>query len=269
MEREEAIRRLDEGLIAYLGYATGYAPGGEVLTEDGLIMVAGAHANPRPYLNAVLRIDNRLAADEVVERAQAFFTPRKRSFILWARDHADQDIDELAQAHGFSIRGPEQGMPGMIRDEKAPFDPIEGAEIRTVEDEQAARDYLIVIGSAYDMDGAPEQIIWQQFLYPRALLDPDVIAHVAYYDGKPAAGSMALLVGDNATHYWSATAKWAGGHGLGTACGCSVINAVFDAGATTSSGQSSQVGAPRWDGIGSGVVTYYRNYLVSRVAART
>ena len=62
----------DQTLAEYIRYLTAY--GGQLHERDGLLLFAGAHRQPNPYRNGVLRIDDTLAPDEVFSRAERFFT---------------------------------------------------------------------------------------------------------------------------------------------------------------------------------------------------
>src|SRR4051812_23364741 len=87
---DELLLLADLSLAEYLRHLARY--GGTVLEEDGLLLFAGAHPQPNPYRNGALRLDRRLSAAEARSRADAFFGQRRRSYALWVREHADDDL---------------------------------------------------------------------------------------------------------------------------------------------------------------------------------
>src|SRR5205823_74041 len=93
--RSDQIHLSDLNLAEFIRHQTRY--GGTVLEEEGLLLFAGEHAQPGPYRNGALRLDDRLSATEALNRARRFFAVRRRSFVLWVRAHSDGDLDELAR----------------------------------------------------------------------------------------------------------------------------------------------------------------------------
>src|SRR5205085_7240552 len=83
--RDDLLLLADLTLADYLRYLARY--GGATLEEDGLLLFAGAHRQPNPYRNGALRLDQTLTSEQVVRRAERFFSPRKTSYALWAREH--------------------------------------------------------------------------------------------------------------------------------------------------------------------------------------
>src|ERR1700738_3417319 len=61
-KRDDLLALADLTLAEYLRYLAGY--GGAILEEDGLLLFAGAHRQPNPYRNGLLRLDTRLDAEE-------------------------------------------------------------------------------------------------------------------------------------------------------------------------------------------------------------
>jgi hypothetical protein len=260
--REDALRRSDLNLAAYVRHAAGHAPGGTVEERDGLLLFAGSHPNPQPHVNGALRLDPGLSAREVVERARAFFDSRNRGHALWARDHADRDIDALARESGFAWRPPAEGLPGIYIDRPLPLADVPGVEFRRVTTYGEACDYLACVGEAWGMAGSPPELVWAMFLTPEAVLAPQVAAFVAYADGRPLAGSMAYVAHEVAGLYWMGTTAAGKGRGLGASCLIASLEAGFHLGATMACGQASMKGTPVLVSIGFEVITHYRRYFV-------
>lgn len=260
---EQARVLSDLNLGAYLAHAARRAPGGAVAEGDGLVLYAGSHRNPGPYINGLFRLDAGVPPAEALERADAFFAPRKRGYAVWVRDHADADLEAEVRAAGFWQRPPAEGQPGIAIDRPIPPRQLDGVDIRRVADEQSARDFLHVVGDAWGMAGSPPELVWAQFLHPRALLAPEVGAFVVYVEGSmPAAASMNFVRHETAGLYWVARAQAARGRGLGAAAAIASLNAGFKMGARIAIAQSSMRGTPLWISLGFEVITRYRRYVV-------
>src|SRR2546421_10428865 len=180
---DDAVRLADLNLAAYLRHATGHADGGAIEDEDGLLLVAGAHPNPHPYVNCALRLESRLPPADVLERADEFFGRHRRGYALWIRDHADRDLEEAAREAGLWQRPPLEGQPALFIDRPLQLDESADTDLHLVEDLESAREYLRVVGDAYDLTGSPQELVWAMFLTPEAILAPEVAAFVAYADG--------------------------------------------------------------------------------------
>jgi len=72
--------------------------------RDGLLLVSGSHPAPGPYGNFAMRLTERLTVSAILERADAFSKPKKRSYVLWVREHADEDLDALAVSGAVGCR---------------------------------------------------------------------------------------------------------------------------------------------------------------------
>jgi hypothetical protein len=261
MPLEEARRLSDLNLASYLLHAARHAPGGGAEERDGLILFAGGHPNPGPYINGVLRLDSRVPAPEVLAAAERFFSPRGRGYAVWIREHADADLEGAVRAARFPQRPPVVGQPGIAIDAAIPRDKNPSVEIRPVVDERGAQDYLRVVGEAWGMIDSPAELVWAMFLQPAAVLAPRATAFVAYEEGLPAGGSMLFMADDVAGIYWAGRARAAKSPGLGTACFVACVDAGFKLGARLAVAQSSLKGTPIWESLGFEVITHYRRYI--------
>jgi hypothetical protein len=257
----EAMRLSDLNLAAYLRHVNRHAEGSDFVEEDGFLLFAGAHPNPQPYVNGLLRLDTQLPAEEVLERARAFFGTRKRGYAVWIRDHADADLELASQRAGYWQRPPLEGQPAVFIDHVPPAEPEAMAAVRRVETREDAIAYLDLVGQVYDMGDSPRELIWAMFLTPEALLAEDVAAFVAVADGRPIAGCMTYVAHELAGMFWAVRARDAEGHGLGAACAAACVEAGLERGAVVASGQGSARGTPLWVSLGWEVLTNYRRYL--------
>ena len=92
--RAELTALADQTLAEYIRYLTAY--GGQLHERDGLLLFAGAHRQPNPYRNGVLRIDDTLAPEDRFSRAERFFTMQRRSYAIWTREHGDAELEQAS-----------------------------------------------------------------------------------------------------------------------------------------------------------------------------
>lgn len=264
MDLTEQFRRGDANLVSYLRHLSMTAPGGSFDDSEGVLTFAGGHAYPGTYTNGVIRIDDSVSAERVMERAHEFFKPLKRGYAVWIRDHADADLEVLAQARGLFQRPPLEGNPGIACTKGTiPTQPL-GDDVRMVRvhDAETRRHYLEVIVAGYGIEGMPFDLAERVVFSTASVDDPRVAAYVAYIDDVPLSGCMAYTEDGTSGLQWGATLPGARGRGLGKATFIEANNAaVTEFGADLVVGQASQMGVPLWVSLGFEVVTRYRRYL--------
>ena len=250
----------DRCLADTVAYLAAHAEGGATEERDGLRLFAGGHPYPGPFCNGVVRLDAATDVATLLERARAFFAPRRRGYIIWARHEGDADVVEYCRGVGWHERPPLDGMPIIFRDRPL-ASASDGLPARVVETEADADAYLGILAESYGMGDAPPEILRAVFCSPAAVLGDDATAVLVEVDGRPAACGMAVHVGDLGCVMWTATSPWARGRGLGPICLTAVTNAVFEQGARAVFGQSSQMGVPRWRKLGFDVIGAYHRFL--------
>jgi hypothetical protein len=269
---DELLALADLTLADYLRYLAGY--GGTMVEEDGLLLVGGAHRQPNPYRNCALRLDATLPAEEVLRRAGRFFGARKCGYALWARSHADADLEQVATQAGLREleRLPELALAGLP--EHLP--PPDGVELRQAVDQRTREDYLVLVANAWGMAEMPRNVAAQVFFDPDSLGVANVAAFVAYYDNAPLSAAMMYVSRGVALACQGATIRRpapgqrlpppspAGvARSLAATCACEALELSFQKlGATMSLGQTSRLGAPVWEGLGYREFTTYARYLV-------
>lgn len=262
-EHAREIELADLSLAGALRHFAEHAPTGAVEQRGGILLFAGGHRYPGAYCNGALRLDAGVEPATLVQAASSFFAPRRRGYAVWIGDHADADLEAHVRGLGFFQRPPPEGMPGMVLGEMPP-DPQtlpDGALIERVSDLESARRYLLVVAEAYGMAQAPPELAPGLFFEPSSVLSENVIAVLATFDDRPAAGAMAIVVDGVAGLYWVATAPWARGRGLGEACATLATQAGFELGARMAALQASQMGTEMWRSLGFVEVTRYRRFL--------
>lgn len=262
-DQEELLRYADLTLAEFFRQLTRYGDGCRLEERDGLLLFAGSHPQPNPYRNGAIRLDRRLDAATALERARAFFSPLNRSFVFWVRQGND-DLDKVCRAQGFELVEPE-GLPEMaLEGPPTPVPPLpEGTVLRRASDPDVRRDYVDVVAEGWGMEGVEHDVASAIFFHPDSVADPNVMAFVAYVDGKPASGSMALLTNGIAVGGQGATVPWARRRGLAEACYAACLEAAYrDFGIRGSVCQSSPSGQGVWEGMGYRQITRYMRYLV-------
>jgi len=271
-ESGDLLALADLTLAKYLRYLAAY--GGAVAEQDGLLLFAGAHRQPNPYRNGVLRMNDSLEAERVLSLAEDFFGERQSGYALWAREHGDEDLRKLAAQAGLREleRLPElvlEGLPDYLP-------PPEGVEIRRAEDPRAREDYLGLVADAWGMGSMPRAVAAQVFFDPSSLAAPQVAAYVAYYEGMPLSAAMTFVTDGVALGCQAATIRRPrpgqklprprppGEHrGLAQSCLWEALRFSYERlGARLSLCQTSSLGAPAWLGLGYQPFTAYERYLV-------
>jgi hypothetical protein len=269
--REDLLVLADLTLAEYLRYLARH--GGAVEEHDGLLLFAGAHRQPNPYRNGALRLAAAPAAGEVLRLAGEFFGARQSGYALWAREHADGDLEAAAAEQGLQEleRIPELWMEDLPAYLPAP----EGVEIRRASDARTREDYLGLVAEAWGMGSMPREVAAQVFFHPDSLDEPSVAAFVAYYEGLPLSAAMTHVSHGVALGCQAATIRRpkpgqrlprsrppGEGRGLAQSCLWEALRLSYEElGARISLCQTSGLGAPVWLGLGYRPFTSYARFL--------
>jgi len=220
----------------------------ERVEEDGVMMVAGPNAFPIAFRNCVVRVDREVAAAEVLERAQSFFSSRGRAFAVMLRGSRDKDIEETLRAAGFSPTGDSPCM--LIESPVAEPSIPAGIRIERFREEIHVQHALQVNEEAYQAIKLPAHETRVFFGRRSALLSPRIVGFVAYRDAVPVATALTILSGEGAGVYWVGTAAHARRSGLGELCTRLATNAGFANGAGVVTLQASPQGEPLYRKLG-------------------
>lgn len=237
----------DFGLRARLALAeslreqTRRSPGGEVLDQDGLLLFRNTDDFPIGYFNGAVRTDDRVGADEIVERASRYFGDR--GFTLWVEGQDKTDLDVAADAAGLRLIGGDRHAMRFDLDEVAEgfghvdrrdlrhgtveFPPEltattigrmtalpskgevrfgDRVRVRTVASEAQAQDVVSVASAAFQVYGTSEKAITSAFGRLSSLRAPNVGAVVAYDDEQPVATAIVYV------SYGVACVTWVASH---------------------------------------------------------
>jgi len=275
------LRLGDLTLAEFMRHLTRY--GGTILEEEGLLLFAGAHPHPNPYRNGAIRLDARLDPEEVLARAGRFFTPRRRGYVLWVREHADDDLGRAAEAASLQVLEepglPEYYLAGLPQE----LPPPDGISLRSADDDRTRRDYVHVVADGWGMRGVSLELASSIFFDPESVNAPNVAAYVAYLGDVPVSGAMAFVSHGVALGCQGATVRRLDGglqlpapkgersrrRGLADSCLCAALKRSFEElGARGSLCQASASGASVWTRLGYRQFTSYRRYLARPVTSR-
>lgn len=220
--------------------------------ESGVLLMAGANAYPGAFRNCVVRVDARVPAAEVLQRARTFFSGHGRGYTLLARARRDPDLIAALHAAGMT---PLADSPCMLIDQavKEPKVPA-GIRVESMTELRHVQDALAINAEAYEALKLPAAETRVFFGCPQQVLSPHVIGFVAYRDGVPLSTALTLLSGQGAGVYWVGTAAAARRSGLGELCTRLATNAGFASGAQAVTLQASPYGEPIYQRLG------YRTY---------
>jgi hypothetical protein len=262
-DADELLRLADLTLAEFFRQNARYGKGARVLEEDGLVLFAGSHSQPNPYRNGAFRLDGRLGAAEALNRAREFFAPLGRPFVFWVPQRAT-DLVEHCAANELQLLEPE-GLPEMSLDSPPP--PVrelpDDVELRRADTDEVRRDYVDVVAKGWGMEDIAIELASEIFFHPDSVADPNTIAFVAYVDGRPASGCLAILTCGIAVGGQGATVKWARRRGLAEACYEACLEVAYEEfGIRGSVCQSSPLGMGVWERMGYREFTRYMRYLV-------
>ncbi len=253
MTRDEVVLRADLNYAEAQREFTRRA-GGVVLDEGGVLCFAGGH--PMPVLvNGVMRIDARVPAEEVLERARRFFRVHRRGFSVLARGPADTDLDAAAEAAGMVAMG---DPPGMVLAARLPDPtPPAGITVRRVATVADLAAFAQVQGEAYATYGMPPDVAPTLFARLESGVAPHLVAFLALAGDEPVAGALTIVTHGVSGVYWVGTVPAARGRGLAALVTTLAGNAGFDLGAQIGALQASVMGEPVYKRLGWVEVTRY------------
>lgn len=223
-----------------------------LVDDGGVLLMAGANAFPGVFRNCVVRVDERVPADRLLQQARDFFAPLGRGYTLAVRARRDQDLIAALQAAGMA---PLADSPCMLIE--APLAPPlvpPDLRIERMTELRHVQDAVRINAEAYEALKLPAAETRVFFGRPQAVLSPRVLGFVAYRDEEPVATALTLLSDAGAGVYWVGTVSAARRSGLGELCTRLATNAGFEHGARVLTLQASPFGEPIYQRLG------YRTY---------
>jgi hypothetical protein len=234
---------------------------GAVLTEcDGVLTIAGTTDFPVGYANGALRTDRTTSPADVLERARAFFEPRRRGYTIFVRAGLDQDLEEAlgrAGVKSFSD-SPCMVVEGPLGTSRL----AEGATLEDVTDLGGVAAAAAVNAEAYESLGLPAAETRALYGRPACLLAPHLATVLGRRDGVPVSTAMTIQSPGVAGVYWVGTTAGARRSGLAEACTRRVTDDAFARGARAVALQASPMGEPIYARIGYRTFDRLRWYVV-------
>jgi len=248
-------------LMAFGRALTRWGSRGALEEGHGVVLCAGGTWIP-VVANEAFRSDDTLAGDELIARADAFFGGLARGFSVKVRDSGeDDDLRAACEAAGLDPFG--EPVPEMIRRAPLPAaDPVDGVELRPVEDEHGVRDFIAVNAEAYGTYGMPAEVLSDLFDRATALVE-DSAAHVVVgrRAGVPIATAMTYESDGVASLQWVGTVPTARTAGLGALVTIAATNLAFEHGASSCTLQASPMGAPLYRRLGYETIYHYTEHV--------
>ena len=229
-----------------------------MVVDEGLTFVVGTHPTPI-IINTAFRTDSSVTPMDVFARSQAFYQALGNRFSLLTSDHADADINEVAEASGWSmaIELPAMVCRAAVPDASVPA----GASIRRAEplvDIDALRS-VVRDGFASDEDeiAAANTV----FSSSAALDTSDTVAVIASIDGRDCAAAMVNVIDRMGYVGWVGTLPAFRRRGLGELVSRAATNAAFERGADIVALEASSMAMPLYSRIGYETVGTDRIWL--------
>jgi GNAT superfamily N-acetyltransferase len=251
----------DRNVAEVLRHFTRNTPGGDLLEEDGLLLVAASRVWPSPYCDAAFRVDRDVSPSRLLERAGAFFGERDLAFCVWVAAHADEDLEAACVGAGLGTIT-EAGSPHMVIEHRLPNAVAEPpVTMREVTDDAGREAFVAVAGRAYASMGQPAAVAAATFTRVESLAGPNVRSVVAWDGDDPVSGAMVVVSDGVGGVNYVGTVPEARGRGLGELTARWATNAAFDLGAEVAALQASPMGEPVYRRMGYREITRYRWYL--------
>jgi hypothetical protein len=215
-------------------------PRADLLDAHGVVAVATRTDWPSDRL--AVRSTPELAAGEWVDRVDAFLGARGKTACVFARVGEDDDIadDLIARGYVEYARSPE-----MVCDRALPpRDPADGTALRLAQSPADIAAYAAIAAAAFTDLGILEEPLRSLLDNPAALLQPEVAVALAELDGRPVAGAMSVLLGDEPNGYvgWVSCLRDGRGRQLGDLVTRLVTNEAFARGAAIVTLEASRFG---------------------------
>jgi len=259
----ELLRLGDEGVCEFVRHTARHGQNTRIEEADGLLLIAGSHAAPGPYRNLAMREGQGLSAQAIVRRADEFFRGRARSYVLWVRAHADEDLLALAAERGWEPLE-QDGLLEMVMYERPELvEPPAGVTLLETATDVQRRDFLRVNAAGWGMGGISDEHAAAMFFEPSSLDAPNVAGVIAYQDERPVSTAMAIVHNAAVGGYWGATIPEARRQGLADVVVRRMFNAGFDLGGRVAVFQASGMGERIWRNMGATDLTRYYRYLVT------
>lgn len=229
--------------------ARGSGPAGELVERDGVLLYAGGSDFP-VFANGAYRLDPAVAADDVIDVADAWFAERNRGWSLGATSWAGADQDLIGAAVGRGLLAV-LDQPGMVCSERLPDAAVpDGIELRVLATPEEGEAFVAMCDQAYTSLGMPAGALLAMAPEPLRLPAPQIVTVGAFEGQTLLSGAQVLFSHGIAGVYLVGTADAARGRGLAELVTRTVTNLAFDRGAPIVTLQASSMGEPIYRRMG-------------------
>ncbi len=140
--------------------------------------------------------------------------------------------------------------------------PVDGVEVRLVDDEAGVHDFITVNAAAYGTYGMPAEVLSDLFDETALMIeDPAASIVVAPRGAEPIATAMTYESDDIASIQWVGTVPAARTAGLGGLVTTLATNVAFEHGASSCSLQASPMGEPLYLSLGYETIYHYEEFV--------
>ncbi|MEG0371988.1 MAG: GNAT family N-acetyltransferase [Clostridium sp.] len=256
---QRCLKLADSNLIYSIRNRVGHIEGGEFIDENGYVIFTVGADNLDGHLNGGICMDDS-KAKEFLKKIKSVFNKQKRSYVIWVREHDNENLERLLQEKGLSpVREP--GSALMVCTDKSDDAKLSDKfYIRYVRDNFQTDSMRKVIQDAFDKDDK----IGEVMINLRMVSNPRAEGIVVYSKGTDeavATGSLVLSDGI-AGIYYVGTAKEHRGQGLGSYVAQEMTNLGLKAGASMMVLQASEAGEGIYKKLGYETISHYRCYRV-------
>ena len=194
------------------------------------------------------------AAGEAIERAEAYFRPRKLPFRVSIRKGFEGACAGRLLDSGYREL---KATPGMLLSPIAePAAPRADLAVRRVHSSEQLQHFQATATRGFGLPAQAGPI----FLTQHLLELPNVRLYVGYLEDEPACSSALIATGEVAGIYWVATLEGFRGRGLGEAITWEAVRGGVQMGCGLASLQASEMGQGLYARMGFDVVAEYLNF---------
>ncbi len=250
MNNAELIAGLDANYFEswrMLSEASGF-----VHDEDGILITA-----PSPslaWMNVVFVKEPLREPEAQLVRSFAMLDERKLPFFVHMREGLDEVSERACEQLG---RVSHESVPGMALAPVTTREIETLLDIRPALDDETFSDFVSITAESFDIPLDEARAMFP----PEARRRPNTQYWVGYADGKAAACSGLIVIGDVAGINMIGTLAQHRGRGFGAAVTWQAVNAGTSAGCRFAVLQASEMGRPVYERMGFREVTSYTTYL--------
>jgi ribosomal protein S18 acetylase RimI-like enzyme len=255
----------DHDLLARIGrvtvsvwglYAT--RAGGRLVLDGGLTYIVGSHRTP-VIINTVFRTEPRVAPADLFARSREFYAGLGHGFTLVTSDHSDADLEEAADAGGWTMA---MKLPAMVcRAPRSGNPSPAGISLRHADPTADIDAFRAVVRDGFASDEDEIAAVETVYSTPAALDDTNTVGVLASVGGRDVAVARVDVIDGMGYVGWVGTLPSFRRRGLGELVTRAATNAAFELGADIVALEASPMGLPLYEKMGYETVAIDRIWL--------